>query len=148
MTPAVKCIIIVVIIAICFVTEFIPLAIAAMGGAIACGMLGIIPTKAVFSGLAGSTVVLFAGMFIVSAAMFHTGLAHRMGASVVKLCGTSEKKLLFGVMTVTAALSVFLPNTGATACLMPVVLGICAAAKISPSRELLPLAYAAVLGGT
>ena len=89
MSPAVKCLILLGIIALLFVTELIPLAITAMGGAIACGILGFIPAKAVFSGLSNSTVVLFAGMFIVGAAMFYTGLAQKIGNIVVKLSGTS-----------------------------------------------------------
>lgn len=147
MTPAVKCLIVLAIVALLFITELIPLAISAMGGAIACGLLGFIPTKQVFSGLSNSTVVLFADMFVVGSAMFHTGLAQKIGTSVVKISGTGENSLMFGIMIVGVGLSSVLSNTGTTACLMPVVLGICAAAKISASRQLMPLAYAASVGG-
>ena len=75
MSPAIKCLILLAVIALFFVTELIPLAITAMGGAIACGLIGLIPAKQVFTGLANSTVVLFAGMFVVGASMFYTGLA-------------------------------------------------------------------------
>ena len=78
MTPAVKCLIVLAIVALLFITELIPLAITAMGGAIACGLLGFIPAQQVFSGLSDSTVVLFAGMFVVGASMFYTGLAQKM----------------------------------------------------------------------
>ena len=54
---------------------------------------------------------------------------------------------MFGIMIVGAGLSSVLSNTGTAACLMPVVLGICAAAKIPASRQLMPLAYAAGVGG-
>ena len=74
MTQAVKCLILLVVIALLFVTELIPLAITAMSGAVACGILGFIPAKAVFSGLSNSTVVLFAGMFVVGAAMMLVGI--------------------------------------------------------------------------
>lgn len=77
MSPAVKCLILLAVVALLFVTELIPLAVTAMGGAIACGLLGFIPAKSVFSGLSNSTVVLFAGMFVVGAAMFYTGLAQK-----------------------------------------------------------------------
>ena len=133
--------------ALLFITELIPLAITAMSGAIACGLLGFIPAKQVFSGLSNSTVVLFAGMFVVGAAMFHTGLAQKIGISIVRFSGTSENSLMFGIMIVGAGLSSVLSNTGTAACLMPVVLGICAAAKIPASRQLMPLAYAAGVGG-
>ena len=147
MSQAVKCLIMLAVIALLFVTELIPLAITAMGGAIACGLLGFIPAKQVFSGLSNSTVVLFAGMFVVGAAMFYTGLAQKIGNTVVHFCGTGENSLMFGLMFVGAALSSVLSNTGTAACLLPVVLGICSAAKIPASRQLMPLAFAAGIGG-
>ena len=147
MTPAVKCLILLAVVALFFVTELIPLAVTAMSGAIACGLLGFIPVKAVFSGLSNSTVVLFAGMFVVGAAMFHTGLAQKVGGTVVKMAGTSENSLMFGIMVVGALLSSVLSNTGTAACLLPVVLGICTVAKIPASRQLMPLAFACGIGG-
>ena len=133
MSQAVKCLIMLAVIDLLFVTELIPLAVTAMGGAIACGLLGFIPAKQVFSGLSNSTVVLFAGMFVVGASMFYTGLAQKIGASIVKISGTGENSLMFGIMLVGAALSAVLSNTGTAACLLPVVLGICSAAKIPAS---------------
>ena len=121
--------------------------VTAMAGSIACGLLGFIPAKQVFSGLSNSTVVLFAGMFVVGAAMFYTGLAQKIGETVVKLTGTGENSLMIGVMLVGAGLSSVLSNTGTAACLLPVVLGVCAAAKIPASTELMPLAFACGLGG-
>ena len=121
MSPAIKCLILLAVVALFFVTELIPLAITATAGAIACGLLGLIPAKQVFSGLSNSTVVLFAGMFVVGAAMFYTGLAQAIGNKVVHLCGTG--------------------------CLLPVALGICSAAKIPASRQLMPLAFACGWGG-
>lgn len=50
MSPAIKCLILLAVIALFFVTEIIPLAITAIGGAVACGLLGLIPAKQVFSG--------------------------------------------------------------------------------------------------
>ncbi len=147
MTNAVKCLIMLAVIALFFVTELIPLAVTAMSGAIACGLLGFIPAKQVFSGLSNSTVVLFAGMFVVGAAMFYTGLAQKIGNVVVSLCGTGENSLMFGLMLVGTVLSAVLSNTGTAACLLPVALGICSAAKIPASRQLMPLAFACGWGG-
>ena len=147
MAQSTKCLILLAVIALFFITEIIPLAVTAMAGSIACGLLGFIPAKQVFSGLSNSTVVLFAGMFVVGAAMFYTGLAQKIGETVVKLTGTGENSLMIGVMLVGAGLSSVLSNTGTAACLLPVVLGVCAAAKIPASTELMPLAFACGLGG-
>lgn len=147
MSAAVITLIVLGIVALLFVTEAVPLAITAMGGAIALGVMGIIPMNTVFSGLSNSTVVLFAGMFVIGASMFHTGLAQTIGEKVVKIAGTSENGLMVAVMLVAAVLSSVTSNTGTTAALMPVILGICAAAKIPASRQLMPLAFAAGVGG-
>ena len=147
MSPAIKCLILLAVIALFFVTEIIPLAITAIGGAVACGLMGLIPAKQVFSGLSNPTVVLFAGMFVVGAAMFYTGLAQAIGNKVVHLCGTGENSLMFGLMVVGTVLSSVLSNTGTAACLLPVALGICSAAKIPASRQLMPLAFACGWGG-
>lgn len=148
MEPAIKCLILLAVVALFFVTEMIPLAMTAVLAAVACSALGLVPENQIFLGLADSTVVLFGGMFVVGASMFYTGLAQRIGGTVVKLFGKGENSLMFGIMAIAALMSAFLSNTGSTACLIPVVMGICANAKISPSRELMPLAFAAGLGGT
>lgn len=148
MTPAIKCLFLLGVVALLFVTELIPLAVTAVGAAVSCWILGLIPVEQIFVGLADPTVVLFGGMFVVGAAMFYTGLAQQIGSTVVKMCGTGENRLMFGIMAVAALMSAFLSNTGTTACLIPVVLAICANARISASRELMPLAFAAGLGGT
>ncbi|MBQ7884449.1 MAG: SLC13/DASS family transporter [Phascolarctobacterium sp.] len=147
MSPAIKCLILLAVVALFFVTELIPLAITSMAGAIACGILGFIPAKQVFSGLSNSTVVLFGGMFVVGASMFYTGLAQKIGNTVVKMCGTGENSLMFGLMMVGTLLSSCLSNTGTAACLLPVALGICSAAKLPASRQLMPLAFACGWGG-
>ncbi len=147
MSPAIKCLILLAVVALLFVTELIPLAITATGAAIASGLLGLIPAKQVFSGLSNSTVVLFAGMFVVGAAMFYTGLAQAIGNTVVKMCGTGENSLMLGLMLVGTVMSAVLSNTGTAACLLPVALGICSAAKIPASRQLMPLAFACGWGG-
>ena len=147
MGAAEQTLIVLAVMAVLFVTEIIPLAITSLGGAITFGLMGIITPKVVFSGLSDSTVVLFAGMFVVGAALFYTGLAQKIGETVVSHAGTSENGLMLAIMVVTATMSAFLSNTGTTAALLPVVVGICAVAKIPASRQLMPLAFAAGIGG-
>ena len=143
MSPAVTTLIVLGFVAFFFITELVPLAITALAGAIVLGLLGVIPVNTVFSGLSNSTVVLFAAMFVIGASMFHTGLAQKMGQGVVKLSGKSENGLMAGIMIAAAALSSVTSNTGTTACLIPVILGICQAAKIPASRQIPVLAPAA-----
>lgn len=147
MDQATITLIVLAVMALLFMTEIIPLAATSLLGAIVLGLFHIITVKEVFSGLSNSTVVLFAGMFVIGAALFYTGLAQRIGTTVVKMAGTGENKLMIAVMLVTALMSAFLSNTGTAACLLPVLVGICSVAKIPASRQLMPMAFAAGLGG-
>ena len=148
MDPAITTLCVLAVAAFLFVTELIPLAVTAMAACTALGILGVLPSKQVYAGLSNSTVVLFGGMFVIGAAMFKTGLAEAIGVAVVKKAGTGEIRLISAIMLVTIVLSSVSSNTGTVACLMPVIIGICQAAKIPASKELMPLAIAANVGGT
>ena len=148
MDPAITTLCVLAVAAFLFVTELIPLAVTAMAACTALGILGVLPSKQVYAGLSNSTVVLFGGMFVIGAAMFKTGLAEAVGLWVVNKAGTGEVKLMGAVMLVTIILSSVSSNTGTVACLMPVIIGIANAANIPASKELMPLAVAANVGGT
>ena len=148
MDPAITTLCVLAVAAFLFVTELIPLAVTAMAACTALGILGVLPSKQVYAGLSNSTVVLFGGMFVIGAAMFKTGLAEAIGVAVVKKAGTGEIRLMGAIMLVTIVLSSVSSNTGTVACLMPVIIGICQAAKIPATKELMPLAIAANVGGT
>ena len=148
MDPAITTLCVLAVAAFLFVTELIPLAVTAMAACTALGILGVLPSKQVYAGLSNSTVVLFGGMFVIGAAMFKTGLAEAVGLWVVNKAGTGEVKLMGAVMLVTIILSSVSSNTGTVACLMPVIIGIANAANITASKELMPLAIAANVGGT
>ena len=98
MDPAIITLIVLAVVAVLFVTELIPLAITAMAAPIALGCLGVLKPNEVFSGLSNSTVVLFAGMFVVGAAMLESGLAQTIGNWVVKKVGTKEVPLMASLM--------------------------------------------------
>ena len=148
MDPAIITLCVLGVAAFLFITELIPLAVTAMAACTALGILGVLPSKAVYAGMSNSTVVLFGGMFVIGAAMFKTGLAEAIGVAVVKKAGTNEIPLMAAIMTVTIILSAVSSNTGTVACLMPVIIGICSVAKLPVSKQLMPLAIAANVGGT
>ena len=148
MDPAIITLCVLAVAAFLFVTELIPLAVTAMAACTALGILGVLPSKQVYAGLSNSTVVLFGGMFVIGAAMFKTGLAEAIGLAVVKKAGTNEVPLMAAIMILTIILSSVSSNTGTVACLMPVIIGIANAANIPASKELMPLAIAANVGGT
>lgn len=148
MEASIITLIILAVAAVLFITEILPLAITAMAVPVALSLTGILDAKTAFSGLSNDSVILFAGMFVVGAALFETGVAKKIGDSVVKTAGTSPIKLTLGVMFIGAGLSAVLSNTGTTAVLLPVAIGIAASAGWNRGKILMPLAFAAGLGGT
>ncbi len=146
MTPATITLLILAGATILFVTEIIPLAVTAMSVACMLALTKVLSVGDAFAGLSNSNVILFAGMFVVGAGLFETGVAKKIGDSVTNFA-KSEKVLLIAIMAIGAALSSVLSNTGTTAVLLPVVIGIATSAGYSRSKLLMPLALAAGLGG-
>lgn len=134
--------------AVLFITELIPLAVTSMCIPVVLALTGVVTEKEAFSGLANSNVILFAGMFVVGAALFETGVAKWIGDTVVRLAHGSEVLLTLGVMLLTAVLSSVLSNTGTVAVLLPVCIGIADSAGFNRGKLLMPLAMMASLGGT
>ncbi|WP_337617605.1 SLC13 family permease, partial [Acidaminococcus timonensis] len=89
---------------------------------------------------------LFVAMFIIGGAFFETGMANKVGGIVTRFART-ERQLIIAVMLVTGIMSGFLSNTGTAAILIPVVIGIASRSGFSRSRLLLPLIFAAAMGG-
>ena len=147
MLPVTEIFILIAVLAILFVTEFVPLAVTALIGAIMCGILGILPLDQLFLGFSNPTLIFLAAMYVIGSSLFYTGLAQNIGNIIIKSCGRSESTLMFGLMLVATLLSAVLSNTGTAACLLPIALGICAVGKKSPSRLLMPLAFACGWGG-
>ena len=99
------------------------------------------------SGFSNSVVMMMVGLFVVGGAIFQTGLAKMISSKILKLAGKSEIRLFVLVMLVTSAIGGFVSNTGTVALLLPIVVSIAMSADISPSRFLMPLAFASSMGG-
>ena len=85
-------------------------------------------------------------MFIVGGALFETGMANKIGGIVTRFART-EKMLIIAIMVIVGLMSGVLSNTGTAAVLIPVVIGIAAKSGYKRSRLLMPLVFAAAMGG-
>ncbi len=104
------------------------------------------PSEAL-AGFSNSAVVMMIGLFIVGGAVFQTGLAKIISGKLLRLAGNSELKLFFLVVTVTAVVAGFVSNTGTVALLLPIILAMAKTAGTSPSKLMMPLAFASSMGG-
>ena len=129
-----------------FVWEKIPLAVTSMVVCVALVLTGVLDLKQAFSGFIDTNVILFVAMFIVGGALFETGMANKVGGVITHFAKT-EKQLIFTILVVAGVMSGFLSNTGTAAVLIPVVIGVAAKSGFTRSRLLMPLVFAAALGG-
>ena len=134
--------------AIMFFTEVVPLPVTALLVPIALSLTHVITSKVAFSYFGNPTVVLFMAMFIVGEATFITGFADKVGALAVRLSKGNPIKLLVYAMAAVGLLSTVLSNTGTSVVAVPMVMGMCLKAKLAPGKVLMPVAFAASLGGT
>ena len=107
---------------------------------------GVLDVKTAFAGFIDSNVILFVAMFIVGGALFETGMANKIGGIVTKFAKT-ERMLIIAIMVIVGLMSGILSNTGTAAVLIPVVIGIAAKSGYKRSRLLMPLVFAAAMGG-
>lgn len=117
-----------------------------------CAMLAlmlfhIVTPEEALSGFSNPVVVMMIGLFVVGGAIFQTGLAKSISTKILGLAGTSETRLFFLVMIVTSCFGAFVSNTGTVAVMLPIIVSLANGAGMSPSRLLMPLAFASSMGG-
>ena len=112
----------------------------------ACLVLGLVPAGQAFAGFADPVVITVAAVMIVSAAISRSGiLAHALRPFRRIMRAESGIAIVYALLCGVA--SAFMNNVGALALLLPAALASCRSAKVSPSRILMPMAFASLLGG-
>lgn len=108
---------------------------------------GVLNVQEALSGFSNPIVVMMAGLFVVGAAVFNSGLAKKIGASLSKLGGDNPTRLFIVVVLATGLIGGFVSNTGTVALMLPIVVSMAASSAVSPSRLLMPIAFASSMGG-
>ncbi|TVR46163.1 MAG: SLC13 family permease [Planctomycetota bacterium] len=110
-------------------------------------VLDVVPVGRALSGFANSGVATIAVLFVVVAGVRHAGVLDWLGPQLMGKTGSAQRGRL-RVILPTAGASAFMNNTPVVALLIPVVSDWCQRHRISPSALLMPLSFAAILGGT
>ncbi|MCJ8170359.1 SLC13 family permease [Atopomonas sediminilitoris] len=108
----------------------------------------VLSAEQVLSVLSNPAPITIACMFILSAALERTGCVDALGAWLSQLVGGSPLKALAGLMATAMLVSAFINNTPVVAIMTPVAIALAARAGTVPSKLLIPLSYATILGGT
>ena len=104
------------------------------------------PTDAL-AGFSNSAPITVAAMLILGHGLIRTGVVSKIGNSLSRIGGSSEGRLLSIIIPMIAIFSAFISNTAAVAIFLPMVLGIAREKKLRSSKLLIPLSYAAIMGG-
>lgn len=133
--------------AILFVSGKMRSDLVAVCSALALVLTGVLTPEEALAGFSTPIVIMMTGLFVVGGGIFSTGLAKRIGTGILGLAGTSETRLFILLMLTTAVVGAFVSNTGTVALMLPIVVSMARGAGLSPSRFLMPLAFAGSMGG-
>lgn len=148
MTSEVATVLAILIIAIfLFVTEKIRVDLVALIVLVALALTNLVSPAEALSGFSNLAVVTVWAVLILSAGLSRTGVANFIGRQILRFAGESEIRLIVAIMITAGVLSGFMNNIGAVALLLPVVISIARRTGIAPSKLLMPLAFASLLGG-
>ncbi len=153
-----------------FIKEWVSPEVVALGALVTCVLIGVLPIAVpspapdlggaelrealrrlnadalrVFAHPAPITV---ACMFVLSAALERTGVIEVLGNWFERTAGTSPTRMMVMMVLIVAGLSGFMNNTPVVVVFLPIVLGICRRKEWQASKYLIPLSYAAIVGGT
>lgn len=148
MTPEIAAVLAILAVAlVLFVSEKLPMDVVALLVLGTLEVSGLVTMEEALAGFSNPAVVTVWAMFILSAGLGATGVADFLGRQVLNLAGTGEVRMILVIMITAGVLSAFMNNIGVAALMLPVVMDIARRTQTSPSRLLMPMAYASLLGG-
>jgi di/tricarboxylate transporter len=109
---------------------------------------GVLTPEQGLAGFGSPALITLMGLFAVSAALFRSGALDRLRELIASERIRSSRRMVALLTLVVAPISAVVPNTPIVASLLPVLESWCRRRRIAPSRVLLPLSFATVLGGT
>ena len=132
---------------ILFAQERLPVDLIAVSVAVFLMLTGIVAPTEGLSGFSHPATVTVTAMFILSAGVAKTEAIEKFGLQLARLARKGYLTALGIMMLCVGTISAFVNNTATVALLIPVILNVCRQTKLSPSKLLMPLSFASLLGG-
>lgn len=130
-----------------FVTDYVTFDVAAIIIMASLMLSGILSPREGLSGFSNPATVTVAAMFILSEGVRRTGILSNAGDFFSNKMQSNFKVWFFALLLFIAVISAFINNTAAVAIFIPVIMGIASKVGVSPSKMLMPLSFAGMLGG-
>lgn len=131
-----------------FVMEILPIEVTAMGAIGILLLFDVLTWKEAISGFSNPAVITIGAIFIMSRALVKTGFLEVFADFLAKKGGNRKWLTIFIFLLTVSIISGFINNTAAVAIFIPLGIDLCQRFRISPTKVLLPLSYAAIFGGT
>lgn len=129
-----------------FIANRLPVGVVALGAAIALYVTGVIDADAAFAGFGSPTIMFIASLFVVSEALDATGVTTWAGQQIIGAAGGERRRLTVALLVLVALLTALITPNGSVAALLPMTVVVALRAGITPSKLLIPLAFAAHAG--
>ena len=110
--------------------------------------IGILTPSEAFDGFSNDFIIILGSIFVISGALQETGILDYLGNRLVYLVRKNPSMLKWYITFVPGVVSAFMNNTTVTALFINPIIGVSKKLKYSPSKLLMPLAFATILGGT
>jgi di/tricarboxylate transporter len=144
--PQILCFAVIAVMMVAFVWGRVRYDLVAAGALLVAVALGVVPAEKAFSGFADDIVIIVGSALVVSAAVSRSGvmeaLLGRLAPNVIQ-----PRIQLLLLVTVVGLLSAFVKNIGALAIMIPIAFQMARRSNVSPSMFLMPMSFAALLGG-
>lgn len=149
LTLSIILLLVVLIVALIFFSsEWIPPDVTALGILIILVLFKLVPLERAFEGFGSDTVMIILGILIMTAALMRTGVVELISQKLTLYADRHPRGLVPAIMVVVGSLSAVVNNTAASAFFLPVILGLGQRSKVSASRLLMPMAFAAILASS
>ncbi len=132
---------------VCFVGEWLPVDLTALSVTVALMILGLVTPDEGISGFGNAATITVMAMFILSAGITRTGVIQVVRNFLLRWGGSNASQQIFVMGMIVGPITAFINNTAVVAIFLPIIEDWCKKQGISPSKLLIPLSYATVLGG-
>lgn len=149
MDPSILILLVILVLTVtAFVFEWMPIDVTALASLGALLLFNLVTPEEAVAGFSNPAVVTVMMMFILSEGLAQSGLVRRMGYKIAAMAKGSRLRASSTLLMVTGCLSAFINNTAVVSIFLPIALDLAKRFRVSPSKVLLPLSFAAIFGGT
>ena len=131
-----------------FATRALPVDLVTIFLLLALVLTGILEPTEAFAGFSSQIIIILGSIFVINGALLEGRVLDLVSAWLLRVAGGSVNKLQLTTISVVGGLSGFMNNTAVTSLFIGPTMSIARKLKTSPSKLLMPVCFAAILGGT